>query len=114
MERVTSKTMDAIVEFVNETEAINAVDRYATNRAGGRGGRLGQRHVELEVVSQAYLMKELFPKARNVRWNGARPEVYPVEPDEKYNSGFKGFMISEELVMLVKHVETPQRVSSRF
>lgn len=114
MERVTSKTMDAYIEFVNEEEAMNAVNRYEINRSGGRGGRLGERHVELEVVGQAQLMKELFPKARNVHWRGARPEIYPVEEnDKKYNSGFRGFMIREELVMLVKHVDTPQRVSRR-
>lgn len=111
MERVTSKTMDAFIEFVTEDDALNAVNRYDINRSGGRGGRLGERHVELEVVGQEYLMKELFPKARNVHWHGARPEVHPIEPGEKYNSGFKGFVTREELVMLVKHVEVPQRVS---
>ena len=112
MERVTSKTMDCYIEFINEEEANNAVNRYEVNRNGGRGGRLGQRHVELEVVSQATFMRELFPKARNVRWIGARPEIYPVEEtDRKWNSGFKGFCTNEEMVMLLKHVETPQRVS---
>jgi len=111
MERVTSKTMDAYIEFINVNEAINAVNRYNMNRTGGRGGRLGERHVELEVVGQEQLMHDLFPKARNVTWKGARPEISPTDANDPYNSGFQGFVIREELVMLVKHVEAPQRVS---
>lgn len=111
MERVTSKTLDCYVEFINLNEAVNAVDRFETNRTGGRGGRLGQRHVEVELSSQEALMKDLFPKAKNVKWHGSRPEVIPRDPNDIYNSGFQGFISSEELVMLVKHVEAPQRVS---
>jgi hypothetical protein len=49
MERVTSKTLDCFVEFVSFNEAVQAVQRFETNRNGGRGGRLGQRHVEVEL-----------------------------------------------------------------
>jgi hypothetical protein len=110
MERVTSKTMDAFVEFINISEAVNAVNRYEQNRALGRPGRLGERHVEIEVSSQAQLMADLFPKARNVKWHGSRPEIIPVPQNDPYNSGFQGFLSREELVMMVKHVETPSRV----
>jgi hypothetical protein len=55
-------------------------------------------------------MKDLFPKAKNVVWNGSRPEILPKNPHDPYNSGFQGFVTREELVMLVKHVEAPQRV----
>jgi hypothetical protein len=113
MERVTSKTLDCYVEFVNFNEALAAVNRFEGNRNGGRSGRLGQRHVEVELSSQAALMKELFPKAKNVSWNGAKPVIARVDPNDKYNSGFQGFVSKEELVMLVKHVEAPQRVSLR-
>ncbi|EPE26002.1 RNA-binding, RBD [Glarea lozoyensis ATCC 20868] len=109
MERVTSKTLDCYVEFVNFNEAVAAVNRFEGNRIGGRSGRLGQRHVEVELSSQEALMKELFPKAKNVTWRGARPEIAPRDPNDKYNSGFQGFVSKEELVMLVKHVEAPQR-----
>ena len=111
MERVTSKTLDCYVEFVNFNEAVNAVNRFETNRVGGRGGRLGQRHVEVELSTQEQLMKDLFPKAKNVKWHGAHPEIIPRDPNDPYNSGFQGFVSREELVMLVKHVESPQRVS---
>ncbi|KAH8654511.1 hypothetical protein BGZ60DRAFT_342292, partial [Tricladium varicosporioides] len=109
MERVTSKTLDCYVEFINFNEAVNAVNRFETNRTGGRGGRLGQRHVEVELSSQETLMKDLFPKAKNVKWRGGKPEIIPRDPHDIYNSGFQGFVSKEELVMLVKHVEAPQR-----
>lgn len=112
MERVTSKTLDCYVEFINFNEAVGAVNRFEINRSGGRGGRLGQRHVEVELSSQDQLMKDMFPKAKNVNWVGGRPEVVPRDPNDIYNSGFQGFVSKEELVMLVKHVEAPQRVSS--
>jgi hypothetical protein len=109
MERVTSKTMDAFVEFVDINEAVNAVTRYEANRAGGRGGRLGERHVALEVCGHELFMQALFPKAVNVVWKGSDPQIST--DHDRYNSGFKGFISREELVMLVKHVEAPQRVS---
>jgi hypothetical protein len=112
MERVTSKTLDCYVEFINLNEAVNAVNRFETNRAGNRGGRLGARHVDVELSSQEQLMKDLFPKAKNVTWQGSRPVIIPNNPKDAYNSGFQGFISKEELVMLVKHVEAPQRVSS--
>jgi hypothetical protein len=114
MERVTSKTLDCYVEFVNFNEAVNAVNRFETNRTGGRGGRLGQRHVEVELSTQEQLMKDLFPKAKNVKWHGSQPEIIPRDPNDPYNSGFQGFVSREELVMLVKHVESPQRVSANI
>lgn len=111
MERVTSKTLDCYVEFTNLNEAVNAVNRFEINRAGNRGGRLGSRHVDVELSSQEQLMKDLFPKAKNVTWQGSRPVIIPNDPRDLYNSGFQGFISKEELVMLVKHVEAPQRVS---
>lgn len=111
MERVTSKTLDCYVEFVNLNEAVNAVNRFEQNRTGGRGGRLGQRHVEVELSGQEQLMADLFPKAKNVTWNGSHPVIQERDMSDPYNSGFQGFISKEELVMLVKHVEAPQRVS---
>ena len=110
MERVTSKTLDCFVEFVDLGEAVSAVNRFEQNRQGGRG-RLGQRHVDVELSTQGELMKELFPKAKNVQWDGPRPKIIPRDHNDKYNSGFQGFIIKEELIMLLKHVESPQRVS---
>jgi hypothetical protein len=111
MERVTSKTLDCYVEFVNFNEAVAAVNRFETNRTGGRSGRLGHRHVEVELSSQEHLMKDLFPKAKNVQWNGSKPTILPPNPGDMFSSGFQGFVSREEMVMLVKHVESPLRVS---
>lgn len=110
MERVTSKTLDCFVEFINFGEAVAAVNRFETNRTGGRGGRLGQRHVEVELSSQDALMKDLFPKAKNIIWKNGRPDIVPTDLNDPYNSGFGGFISREEIVMLIKHVEAPQRV----
>ena len=112
MERVTSKTLDCYVEFISFNEAVNAINRFEMNRTGGRGGRLGQRHVEVELSCQEQLMHDLFPKAKNVTWSGSRPIIKDRDPNDQYNSGFQGFISKEELVMLVKHVEAPQRVST--
>ncbi len=110
MERVTSKTLDCYVEFTNFNEALHAVNRFDINRSGGRGGRLGQRHVEIELSSQEALMTNLFPKVKNVTWHGSQPVIIARDPNDMYNSGFSGFITKEELIMLVKHVEYPARV----
>lgn len=110
MERVTSKTLDCFVEFTSLNEAVSAVNRFDQNRMGGKGGRLGQRHVDVELSTQGALMKELFPKAKNVQWEASRPYIIPRDQNDPYNSGFQGFISKEELIMMVKHVESPQRV----
>ncbi len=102
--------MDAFVEFVNIQEAVNAVDRYDTQRALGYGGKLGERWANLEVCGHEVLMQELFPKTTNVKWIGIDPIIETCT--DAWNSGFKGFVSREELVMLLKHVETPQRAST--
>lgn len=112
MDRVTGKTMDAYIELINMKEAVAAVNAKELNRKGGRGGRLGNRFVDLEVCGQDRLMKALFPKAKNVHWNGEIPQIFPPNQNDPYNSGFKGFVTSEELVLLVKQVENPSSVST--
>ena len=109
MERVTSKTLDCFVEFENFNEAVNSVNYFEKRRLDGHAPRLGTRHVEIELSSQDQLMKALFPKAKNVEWNGAQAIILPTDPKDPYNSGFQGFVSSEELVLLTKHVESPQR-----
>lgn len=112
MERVTSKTMDAYVEFMTLEDAMRAVDKHAQNQLSGRPCRLGDRPIDLQLSSQASLMKDLFPIAAGVVWRGAAPEITDFKPREPWDN-FKGFISEEEMVMLVKHVEVPHRVSSR-
>lgn len=111
MERVTSKTMDAYVEFMTLEDAMRAVEKHNLNQLAGRPCRLGDRPVELSLSSQASLMKDLFPIAAGVFWKGSTPEIQPFNPKEPW-SNFKGFISEEEMIMLVKHVEMPQRVSN--
>ncbi|KAM3447120.1 hypothetical protein MY3296_009020 [Beauveria thailandica] len=108
MEKVTSKTMDAYVEFMTLEDAMRAVEKHAQNQLSGRPTRLGDRPVDLQLSSQANLMKDLFPVAAGVIWKGVTPEIQPFKPNEPW-SNFKGFISAEEMVMLVKHVEVPHR-----
>lgn len=109
MDKVTSKTMDAYVEFVSLEDAMRAVEKHRANVVAGRFSRLGDRPIEVEVTSQANLMRDLFPVARGVFWNGVTPEILPYNPTQPWDN-FKGFVSEEEMIMLVKHVEVPHRV----
>ena len=110
MERNTGKTMDCYVEFFSHADAAALVNRMTRAKdEEGRHIKLADRHVDVELSSQAALLRDLFPRARNVSWNGSRPEVY--ETDEPFNSGFKTIITDEELIQMVKYAEQPQRVS---
>ncbi|ROW10553.1 hypothetical protein VMCG_01725 [Cytospora schulzeri] len=108
MERVTSKTNDAYVEFMSMQAAVSAVEKHQKTVASGRLSRLGDRPIEVELSSQSALMKDLFPLAKGVRWEGPVPVILQDHPAEPWNC-FKGFVTEEEMSMLVKHVEIPQR-----
>lgn len=110
MDRVTSKTMDAYVEFVTLEEAMKAVERHHATLAIGKLSRLGERPIDVELASQSGLMKDLFPLAVGIEWNGATPYFKPHNYNEPWEN-FKGFISEEEMTMLIKHVEVPHRVS---
>ena len=111
MERTTGKTMDCYVEFLSVSEAQSVVNRLVYR---GQPLRLGKhphdRVVNVAMSSQDELMKQLFPRAKNVVWTGGKPVVR--ESDEPFNTGFKTFITGEELVMMGKHAEQPYRVSA--
>ena len=110
MERSTSKTMDCYVEFMNQADADAAVDRINRVNETGRPPRLGSRHVDIESSSQDALLKDLFPRAKQVVWNNGVPQLTPnVDP---YSTGFQGFFTHEEIFLLIRHAEQPQRVST--
>ncbi|KAI9693343.1 MAG: hypothetical protein M1822_005339 [Bathelium mastoideum] len=109
MDRSTAKTMDCYVEFETQNDANHAVERFRRQCVTHRHPRIGDRHVEVSESSQAALMKELFPRSKCVRWEGQDP--HPYETTEPFNSGFNGFTTNEEMVVTIKHAETPQRVS---
>ncbi|PSS03298.1 hypothetical protein BD289DRAFT_359294 [Coniella lustricola] len=108
MERVTSKTGCAYVEFLSTEAALNVVERHQKNALNGRLTRLGDRPVDVELSSQAALMRDLFPLAKGVYWDGPRPIIIEAHPSQPWQS-FKGFITEEEMTMLVKYVEIPQR-----
>ena len=111
MERTTAKTMDCYVEFVSVHEAQVTVNQLVYR---GRPLRLGKpphdRVVTVALSSQDELMKELFPRAKNVVWTGGKPVIQA--SNEPFNTGFKTFITGEELVMMSKHAEQPHRVSA--
>ncbi|KAK0612331.1 hypothetical protein B0T17DRAFT_499849 [Bombardia bombarda] len=108
MERVTSKTQDAYVEFISLNDAMKAVEKIEHIQQRGRLPRLGDRPVDVELSSQSALMEDLFPHATGVFWEGCKPRFRPQKEDEPWNH-FKGFVSEEEMTMLVKHVEIPLR-----
>lgn len=108
MERVSSKTLDAYVEFMTLADAMKAVERHNSTLNRGRLARLGDRPVEVELSSQSHLMADLFPLARGVMWQGSDPQIQPPIEGQPWND-FKGFITEEEMTMLVKHVEIPHR-----
>lgn len=115
MERNTGKTMDAFVEFATVSEATYVCAQFRKRYMLGRHPKVGNREVAVELSSQEELMSELFPRAKNITWEGATPRV--MENTQMYykgvpGSGFSGFLQDEEFVMMVKHAETPHRVSA--
>ena len=107
MDRPTGKTQDCFVEFYSRADA-QAWEKYLKNRGNGLN-RIGDRLIDISLSSQDELLKELFPRAKNVSWEGGHPVVIP--PEDQYNTGFKVFLQAEELQILVRHAEQPQRVS---
>lgn len=93
--------MDAYVEFMNAKDAWKCVSRR-------RSRVLGNRHLSLDVVDPSELMKDIFPRAKGIIWEG----VMPVPAANKPEYGSKTEIISrEELVLIVNHARTPHRVS---
>ncbi|KLU90524.1 hypothetical protein MAPG_10377 [Magnaporthiopsis poae ATCC 64411] len=108
MERVTSKTLDAYVEFKTLEGAVAAIARHGEAQRNGRPNRIGDRPVEIVVSSQESLMAELFPHARGIEWVNITPKLKERNPNEPWET-FKGFVSEEEMTMLVKHVKVPHR-----
>lgn len=91
--------MDAFVEFTDQKDA-------AKNVARKTGKVLGTRHVEINQVDPADLMREIFPRARGVTWDGVVPKLPAEATSTKVD-----FVTKEELVLIVGHARAPHRVS---
>ncbi|KAK0633737.1 hypothetical protein B0T14DRAFT_442956 [Immersiella caudata] len=108
MEKNTSKTQDAYVEFATLDDATKAVERYQDLVQNRRQPRLEDRPIKMVVSSQEELVKDIFPFAHGISWRGATPVLKkPVEGD--CLSTFKGFVTAEEMALLLRFVEAPQR-----
>lgn len=113
MERSTAKSMDCFIEFETDAEASLAYDRTIRQQNfGHRRPRIGDRIVSVHLSSQEELMKEVFPRAKCVRWQGQHPTE--VAPEFPFNSGFQGFITAEEMHMVVKFANNPNRVSRKI
>ncbi|KAK5656525.1 hypothetical protein OQA88_4502 [Cercophora sp. LCS_1] len=108
MDKVTSKTQDAYVEFASLRDAERALDRVQEGIQRKRHPRLGERIVEVELSSQADLCRDLFPFAQGVVWEGNLPVIQPEVPGEPWKS-FRGFVTDEELIVVTSHVKNPAR-----
>ena len=111
MDRSTGKTQDCYVEFFSVPDA-NAW-RTVIVRRGPHLNKIGDRILEVDMSSQEEMMKDLFPRARCVIWNGPHG-LHVKETEEAFDSGFKGFITQEELKGLIHHAEQPHRVSLIF
>ena len=108
MERSTAKSNECYVELLTSDGAQGVVARM--ENSGRRA--IQTRRVKAELSSQETLMRELFPRTKCVRWEGCNPVILP-NPDP-YTSGFGGFVASEEMVMMAKYAQNPQRVSGEL
>lgn len=110
MERSTSKTMDCYVEMKTHNAALEQFQRHWECVTGGsnRPPRIGHRLITVEVATEDQLMRDLFPRAKCVRWENGQPTI--MENNDPYSTGFTGYFTSEEMVGLVRHAEHPTRV----
>jgi len=96
--------MDAFVEFMTPKDAWKCVARRKSRV-------LGNRHLTLDVVDPSELMKEIFPRAKGVSWDGVVPLV---SRDPEYAGRSPEILGREELVLIVNHARTPHRVCIRI
>jgi hypothetical protein len=111
VDRASGKTLDAYVEFNSMRDASNIVNKHAQVLINGRYSKIGDRPVEIELSSQSALMKEIFPFARGIIWNGAVPELQRPTQGQPWTV-FKGFITEEQMTQLVKANEAPPKVSN--
>jgi hypothetical protein len=110
MERSTSKTMDCYIEMKTHGAALEQFRRHWDLVTGGsnRPARIGHRLITFDVATEDELLKDLFPRAKCVRWEDGRPII--LVNDDPYSTGFTGYFTNEEMVGLVRHAEHPNRV----
>ena len=111
MERGTGKTEDCFVELPNQEIARIVMERVENLIMAGKPPKMAQRIVNVDLSSQGELMKEIFPRAKNMLWDKETGIPVMLKPIDSFCSGFRGFLTGEELNNVVRFAETPQRVS---
>ncbi|KAI0021447.1 hypothetical protein F4780DRAFT_790309 [Xylariomycetidae sp. FL0641] len=110
LDRVSSKTQDAYVEVDTPEEAQRLVTKFQRAAEMGKPPRIGTRTVDVLESDMNELMKALFPATtKTVLW--VRGEPLPVDDSPWPWENFKGFITIDEMTMLVKYVENPQRAA---
>jgi hypothetical protein len=115
VDRHLGKSQAAFVVVSTTQEA----HRLVSNMKGrvGRGVKIGDRDIRVEVSTQEALMSALFPYAANVEWCGSTPRVLDMDPNHRHQAAgrtFTSFLGSEELAMVAKNATEPIRVSLQF
>lgn len=113
MEKPTGKTMDCFIEFPSHEAARDCVKRFEYNAQPGRGTKIGNRCVTLDLSNQAELMRAVFPRARFVKFEelSGRPFIQSHSTDPTWTAGFRGYFNLEEIYGMTRFAETPSRVS---
>ncbi|RMD42584.1 hypothetical protein DV735_g2568, partial [Chaetothyriales sp. CBS 134920] len=105
MERCTGKTKDCFIEMPSPNVAAACIERVENLVMDGRPPRMAQRVVTVEMSCQGELMRELFPRAKNIRWDPTTgsPIRLPVV------NGYGGsFLTRAELKNVVRFAKRPQ------
>lgn len=113
MEKPTGKTMDCFVEFRTQEAARDCVKRFEYSAQPGRGTKIGNRNVSLDLSSQAELMRAVFPRSRLAEFDQVtgRPRIMSHDEDPSWTAGFRGYITLEEIYGMTRFAETPSRVS---
>lgn len=109
MDRLNGKMeQDVYIEVMTPHEAQQATSRLIAtpNRLFYIG-----HSMQIQASSEEALMRTIFPRATNIRWQGPLPIRVPVGDVISQDSA--RFITHEELASLVKFAEKPKIVSFR-
>ena len=105
MDRIKGKTQDCFVEFFSKADVEAWVNWFRHRHPAF--WRVEERSLDARCSSQDDLLKQLLPRAKNVEFQDRQPKILPSE--DPYNTGFKTFVSTEELDLLVKHADMHTR-----
>lgn len=105
--------MDCFAEFPSHEAAKDCVKRFQLDAQPGKGTKIRNRNVSLDLSNQAELMSAIFPRARFAKFDPltGRPRIMPHETDPFWSAGFRGYFTLEEIYGITRFAETPSRVS---